>query len=416
MPKTDGARVVADLRRLAEFGRYKTGVHRPTYAPEDMASRQWLAEKFAEAGLDPVIDGIGNLFGRNKRASRVLLVGSHSETQPRGGWLDGALGVIYALEAARVLNADRSLAGIGRDGVGIEAVAWADEEGHYGNMLGSRSFTGTLSDDEIARATSREGKKLTDALADAGYAGRSRIGCDKHRYLGYFEAHIEQGGTLEATGKRIGIVEAIIGNWNYWVTVTGEQNHAGTTEMHRRKDAAAALVRLAARIHDRFAEIAQGQPNSRTVWTIGRILIDPNAPSIVPGRAEMQVQFRDTDTGILARFEQVLHELVADADRAGPCAVAIAPISKSEPAQMDTAFQREIEAAAERHAPGLHMRMPSGAGHDAQILARCMRSAMLFIPSINGVSHHWSENTSDADIMLGAQVFADAAAAILKAE
>ena len=120
------------------------------------------------------------------------------------------------------------------------------------------------------------------------------------------------------------------------------------------------------------------------MWTIGRILIDPNAPSIVPGRAEMQVQFRDTDTGILARFEQALHELVAEAERAGPCEVAIAPISKSEPAQMDPAFQREIERAAERHAPGLHMRMPSGAGHDAQILARRMRSAMLFVPSING--------------------------------
>jgi N-carbamoyl-L-amino-acid hydrolase len=415
MPKTDGARVVADLRRLAEFGRYKTGVHRPTYSPEDTASRRWLADKFAEAGLDPVIDGIGNVFGRNPRASRVLLVGSHSETQPHGGWLDGALGVIYALEAARALAADPSSAGVGLDGVGVEAVAWADEEGHYGNMLGSRSFTGTLSDDEIAQATSRDGKKLTDALADAGYAGKPRIRCDTGRHLGYFEAHIEQGGTLEATGRRIGIVEAIIGNWNYWVTVTGQQNHAGTTEMHRRKDAAAALVRLAARIHDRFAEIAQRQTNSRTVWTIGRILIDPNAPSIVPGRAEMQVQFRDTDTAILARFEQALNELVADSGRAGPCAVAIAPISKSEPAHMDAGFQREIEMAAERHAPGLHMRMPSGAGHDAQILARRMRSAMLFVPSINGVSHHWSEDTSDDDIMLGAQVFAGAAAAILKA-
>jgi N-carbamoyl-L-amino-acid hydrolase len=410
MPKTDGARVVADLRRLAEFGRYKTGVHRPTYAADDVASRQWLADKFAEAGLDPVIDGIGNVFGHNPRAGRRLLVGSHSETQPHGGWLDGALGVIYALEAARAVAADPAL-----DGFGVEPVAWADEEGHYGNMLGSRSFTGLLGEDEIARATSRDGRKLTDALAEAGYAGRRRVQLEPGRHLGYVEAHIEQGGTLEATGRRIGVVEAIIGNWNYWVTVTGQQNHAGTTEMHRRKDAAAALVRLAARIHDRFAEIAAQQPNSRTVWTIGRILIDPNAPSIVPGRAEMQVQFRDTDTGILARFEQALHELVAEAARAGPCAVDIAPISKSEPAAMDAGFQRAIEAAAERHAPGRHMRMPSGAGHDAQILARRMPAGMLFVPSINGVSHHWSEDTSEEDIMLGAQVFADAVAAILRA-
>src|SRR3982751_2591875 len=124
MPKTDGARVVADLRRLAEFGRYETGVHRPTYSPEDTTSRQWLAEKFAEAGLDPVIDGIGNVFGHNKRAARTLLVGSHSETQPRGDWLDGALGVIYALEAARALNADPSFNGLALDGVGVETVAW----------------------------------------------------------------------------------------------------------------------------------------------------------------------------------------------------------------------------------------------------------------------------------------------------
>src|SRR3954449_1662482 len=157
MPKTNGARVVADLKRLAEFGRYKTGVHRPTYSLDDIASRRWLADKFAEAGLDPAIDGIGNVIGRNPRAARRLLVGSHSETQPHGGWLDGALGVIYALETARALSTDPSL-----DGVGVEAVAWADEEGHYGNMLGSRSFTGTLGDDEITSAASRDGKKLTE--------------------------------------------------------------------------------------------------------------------------------------------------------------------------------------------------------------------------------------------------------------
>jgi beta-ureidopropionase / N-carbamoyl-L-amino-acid hydrolase len=406
MPKTDGARVVADLRRLAEFGGYKTGVHRPTYAAEDVASRQWLADKFAEAGLEPVIDGIGNVIGRDKRASRRLLVGSHSETQPHGGWLDGALGVIYALEAARAIAADPAMAGLG-----VEPVAWADEEGHYGNMLGSRSFIGALDEAEIDKATSRDGKKLRTALEEAGYAGRAREQLDPARYLGFFEAHIEQGGTLEHRGLRIGVVEAIIGNWNYWVTVTGEQNHAGTTEMSRRKDAAAALVRLAARIHDRFPQIA----GPRTVWTIGRMLIEPNAPSIVPGRAEMQVQFRDTDTAILARFEQELLALVAEADRTGPCRIAIAPISKSEPAAMDSGFQDLIEQAAERHAPGLHLRLPSGAGHDAQILARRLRSAMMFVPSINGVSHHWSEDTSEADIILGAQVFVDAAAAILRA-
>jgi N-carbamoyl-L-amino-acid hydrolase len=406
MPKTDAARVVADLKRLAEFGRYKTGVHRPTYSPEDVASRHWLAEKFAEAGLDPVIDGIGNVIGRNPRATRRLLVGSHSETQPHGGWLDGALGVIYALEAARAFAADNSLAGLG-----IEAVAWADEEGHYGNMLGSRSFTDALPENEIEAAKSRDGVPLRAALEQAGYAGRARERPDPQRYVGYLEAHIEQGDWLDSRGLKIGVVEAIIGSWNYWVTVTGEQNHAGTTQMARRKDAAAAIMKLGARIYDRFAELA----GPRTVWTIGRILIDPNAPSIVPGRAEMQVQFRDTDTGILARFERALLEVVGEADRSGPCRIEIAPISKSEPAAMDPAFQDLIEAAAEWHAPGMHLRMPSGAGHDAQILSRRMRTAMMFVPSLNGISHHWSEDTREEDIALGAQVFADAAAAILQA-
>jgi beta-ureidopropionase / N-carbamoyl-L-amino-acid hydrolase len=409
MPRTDGGRVVADLKRLAEFGRYKTGVHRPTYSADDVASRQWLADRFAEAGLEPVIDGIGNVIGRNPHATRRLLAGSHSETQPHGGWLDGALGVIYALEAARAFAADPALAGLG-----VEPVAWADEEGHYGNMLGSRSFIGALDDAEIDQATSRDGTQLRAALGEAGYAGRPRERLDPDRYLGFFEAHIEQGNTLETSHRRIGVVEAIIGNWNYWVTITGQQNHAGTTEMRRRKDAAAAMVRLASRIDDRFAELAGENPRSRTVWTIGRILVDPNAPSIVPGRAEMQVQFRDTDTDILARFERDLLELVAAADRAGPCGIAIAPISKSAPAAMDPGFPALIERAAEQHAPGLHLRMPSGAGHDAQILARRMRSAMMFVPSIGGVSHHWSEDTGEADIVLGAQVFADAAAAILR--
>src|SRR5271169_3227032 len=165
----DGQRVVADLHRLAEFGRYKTGVHRPTYSPVDVESRHWLAGKLREVGLEPVIDGIGNVIGRNPRARRLLLVGSHSETQPYGGWLDGALGVIYGLELARVFAADPDCAGLG-----IEVAAWADEEGHFGGYLGSRSFIGALGEDEIDQARSRDdGTPLREALARAGFAGWS---------------------------------------------------------------------------------------------------------------------------------------------------------------------------------------------------------------------------------------------------
>jgi N-carbamoyl-L-amino-acid hydrolase len=408
MPAIDGQRVVADLKQLAEFGHYKTGVHRPTYSPVDVESRQWLAGKLREAGLDTVIDGIGNVIGRNPRARRRLLVGSHSETQPYGGWLDGALGVIYGLELARAFAADPDCAGLG-----IEVAAWADEEGHFGGYLGSRSFIGALAEDEIDQAKGRDdGTPLREALVQAGFAGRPREQVEPGRQVGYLEAHIEQGDTLDTTGLRIGIVETIVGIRNYRVSLIGEQNHAGTTRMARRKDAGVAMVRLAARIHDRFPEIA----GSRTVWTIGRMLLEPNAPSVVPGHAEMQVQFRDADPERLDLFETNLRELAAETDRTGPCRCEIAMIARTEPRPMDPDFQTLIEAAAETHAPGRHMRMQSAAGHDAAVLSERMPAGMMFIPSLRGISHHWSEDTKEDDIVLGVQVFADAALRILRAE
>ena len=407
MPAIDRQRILGDLRRLAEFGRYKTGVHRPTYSPVDVESRHWLAEKYREAGLDTVIDGIGNVIGRNPSARRRLLVGSHSETQPYGGWLDGSLGVIYGLELARAFAVDPSCAGLG-----IEVAAWADEEGHYGNFLGSRSFTDALPEEEIDRIRGRDdGTPLREALKRAGFADRQRERVDPGRYVGYLEAHIEQGDTLDTSGLRIGVVETIVGIWNYRVSLNGEQNHAGTTRMVRRKDAGVAMVRLATRIHERFPKIA----GPRTVWTIGRMLIEPNAPSVIPGRAEMQVQFRDADPERLVLFERTLHDLVGEADRTGPCRVEIEPIARSEPRPMDPGFQAQIEVAAERHAPGMHMRLPSAAGHDAAVLSYRMPAGMMFIPSLGGVSHHWSEDTKEEDIVLGAQVFADAAERILRA-
>jgi beta-ureidopropionase / N-carbamoyl-L-amino-acid hydrolase len=407
MPTIDGQRVVADLRRLAEFGQYKTGVHRPTYSPVDVASRYWLAERLREAGLDPIVDGIGNVIGRDLSAQRRLLVGSHSETQPHGGWLDGALGVIYGLELARAFAADPGCAGLG-----IEVAAWADEEGHYSSYLGSRSYIGALGEDEIDQITGRDsGKPLRTALAEAGFAGRPRDRVERGRHVGYLEAHIEQGDTLDTAGLRIGIVETVVGIRNFRISFVGEQNHAGTTRMVRRKDAGVAMVRLATRIDDRFPEVA----GPRTVWTIGRMLLSPNAPSVVPGHAEMQLQFRDAEPVWLDACEQRLLSLVADADGTGPCRVKIEPIACSEPRPMDPGFQALIEGAAADHAPGLHMRMPSAAGHDAAVLSECMPAGMMFIPSLRGVSHHWSEDTNEVDIVLGAQVFADAAARILRA-
>jgi beta-ureidopropionase / N-carbamoyl-L-amino-acid hydrolase len=403
--RIDGVRVLGDLNALREMGAYKTGVHRPTLSEPHVRSLKWLAAKLPEAGLAPTIDGIGNVFGASPKSGPKLLAGSHLESQNYAGWLDGPLGVVYALEAARVINSDPAARG------SIEVAAWCDEEGHFGNMLGSRSYAGCVTEAEIDAARDRtSGRPMREALRDAGLSGRPRVMAEPGRHAGYLEAHIEQGDTLDTSGLRIGVVETIVGIWNYRVVLFGEQNHAGTTRMVRRRDAGVAMVRLATRIHDRFPEIA----GPRTVWTIGRMLLEPNVPSVIPGRAEMLVQFRDAELDRLALLERALRELINQADCAGPCRVELETLARTEPRPMDARFQAQIEAAAERHAPGLHTRLPSAAGHDAAVLSYRMPAGMMFIPSIGGVSHHWSEDSKEEDIVLGAQVFADAADSILR--
>jgi beta-ureidopropionase / N-carbamoyl-L-amino-acid hydrolase len=398
MPQIDGARLLADLHRLRDFGRFETGVHRPTYSDVDVQSRHWLTERMAEAGLAPEIDGIGNVIGRAPGPGPILLVGSHTETQNYAGWLDGALGVMYALELARVLP--------GR----IDVAAWADEEGHYGAFLGSRSFVREVEEVEIdAGRNAHNGTPMREALASAGLAGRRRSHVEAGRYRGYLEAHIEQGDELESTGKKLGIVTSIVGIWTFSVVFHGVQNHAGTTRMAIRKDAGVALVNYCAAVQRRFPKVA----SARSVWTVGRVALMPGAASIIPGRAEMLLQMRDAEPETLAAMEAMAHQLVAEANAAGPCKVEIECVFRSTPRVMSPAFQDALDRAAERRAPGLHLRMPSGAGHDAQILAQAMPAAMLFVPSIGGISHHIAEDTAEPDIILGCQVLADAAEDIL---
>ena len=400
MPQIDAARLLSDLRQLARFGAYKTGVHRPSLSPEDMAARRFVMRRLEEAGLTAQIDGIASVFGWSKATGPRLLTGSHLESQNHAGWLDGALGVIYGLEAARALSADAATRHIA-----IDVAAWFDEEGHFGSFPGSRSAIGILSEDHIAAMSNRyDGTPLSRKLAEVGLDGVARIVIDGSRYRGYCEAHIEQGDNLESTGQRIGVVTAIVGNWQYRIVFEGAQNHAGTTRMAIRRDAGVALTELCHAIAQTFPRIA----GPRTVWTTGRITLDPGAPSIIPGKAEMLFQIRDADAGILDRLDQELRRLIAKADADGPCRATLEVLSQSTPALMDDKLQRALEAAAEKRAPGQHMRLPSGAGHDAQYLARIMPASMLFVPSIGGISHHWSENTSDDDIVLGCEVYVDA--------
>jgi N-carbamoyl-L-amino-acid hydrolase len=397
MPQIDAGRLLGDLYDLRRIGTYKTGVHRPALSVEDIEARNWLFGRFTDAGLTAEIDGIANVYGWDRSPGWKLLMGSHLETQPHSGWLDGAMGVIFGLEAARTL------------GKGIDVATWFDEEGWFGAFPGSRSFCGLLPDAEIDTLARRgDGVSLRVALDQAGWGGRKRIMGDPARYLGYLEAHIEQGAELELSGDRIGIVTAIVGSHRFRIVFEGEQNHAGTTRMARRKDAGVALARLATAINDRFPAIA----HERTVWTTGAITLEPGSPSIVPGKAEMVFQFRDTEPGMLFGLNRALEGLVAEADL-GPCRVRLVRTGTTAPRTMAPAFQDAFEAAACVHAPGKFQRMPSGAGHDAQILGEIMPSGMLFVPSIGGISHHFAENTADEDLVLGCQVFVDAAAALL---
>lgn len=405
-PRADGARVLADLNALRGFGTYKTGVHKPTFSEPHIQSLHWLAERLPAAQLSAEIDGIGNVLGTSTKAGRKLLAGSHLESQNQAGWLDGPLGVIYALEAARVLNPDPSVPGA------VEVASWCDEEGHFGSFLGSRSFVGAVDDAEIDAARNRSDQEpLRDALARAGLAGRARRQAEPGRYIGYLEAHIEQGETLIRDDLKIGVVTSIVGIWQFRITFTGEQNHAGTTRMAIRKDAGLALAKFCVAIDARFPSAC----GPRTVWTTGRITLDPGAPSIIPGRAEMLFQIRDDDPAVIDRLEALLQEMARDASSRGPCAVDVERIRTGAPALMSGMIQDAIEAASVDLASGKSLRMPSGAGHDAQMLATIMPSGMLFVPSIGGISHHWTENTADADIVTGAEVFVEACRLLLTA-
>ena len=406
MPTSNGDRVLRDLKHLRTIGTYKTGVHRPALSAEHVQSLHWLKSELDQLGHRTVIDGIGNVFGFSDAKGRKILSGSHLESQNHAGWLDGHLGVVYALEAARAVKADPSLAGCG-----VDVGAWCDEEGHFGHFLGSRSAVGGLSDADIDAAVDRtHGTPMRKALGAAGLTGRPRVKIDPKLYACYLEAHIEQGDWLEANKLKIGVVTSIVGIYQYRISFEGVQNHAGTTRMAIRKDAGLACARLCVAIDERLPDIA----GPRSVWTTGRITLDPGGPSIIPGTAEMLFQFRDADPAVLARLDAEVRKLAAEAGQRSSCGSKIELIRNSVPAAMAPDIQAAFEMAAEAVVPGRHTRMPSGAGHDAQVFAPHMPAGMLFVPSIGGISHHWTENTSDEDIVVGAAVFCDAVGRMLK--
>jgi N-carbamoyl-L-amino-acid hydrolase len=391
----DTDRVVADLRALNRFGAEGRGMWRTAYSPADMAARAWLAERFAEAGLEVSMDGVGNLLGRDPAAKRTVLLGSHSDSVPNGGWLDGALGVIYALNAARALKGHAGA-------IGIDVVSFADEEGAFLGCLGSSSFAGRLTEADLDAARSRDGGGLRQALAAAGLAGKPRALIDPHRVVAYVEAHIEQGPRLEAAGVEIGIVEGIVGLRRQVVRFHGRADHAGTTPMAMRRDAARRMFVFANAIAEELSRLASPQ----SVWNIGIVRVAPGAGNIVPSEAEIMVEYRDTDESVLDRMTDAIQALAAREDGRDGVAVAVSSAGRLSPARMDAELGRMIAEAAASEGASV-MRMASGAGHDAMSMAGLVPSAMLFVPSIDGRSHDPAEDTGEEDIRRGARVYVD---------
>lgn len=393
-------RFLADLHHLRSFGASGVGkgVVRRAFSDPDIAARKWLRDQYAAAGLKPHIDPVGSVWGLAEGTS--LLVGSHSDTQPEGGWLDGALGVICGLELARA-GAEA--------GVLISAVSFQDEEGRFGVTTGSRVWGGFTSLDDADRLTDTSG--ATFASERAKMADLAGDFVDPGRFKGFLECHIEQGPWLDKAGEAAGVVTSIVGIRDMRITFSGEQNHAGTTPMHLRKDAYRGMMIYQQKIIDRFRNVVTPE----TVWTTGHVDLYPGSHSIVPGRCTFSMQWRDGDKDRLDRMEGIIREAIEEtATELGLTSDTSAMLSL-DPVPMDPGFRAALESAAEDIAPGRWRRMPSGALHDSTSVAAHMPVAMLFVPSINGISHAFSEDTAEPDLVAGLQILARAAATIATA-
>ena len=392
--KVNPARFLSDLHALRQFGASGVGkgIVRPAYSEADVAARAWLAGRFKEAGLNVHYDPMGSLFGLADGPS--ILLGSHSDSQPEGGWLDGALGVIAALEVARAAKE--------AGGPAVSVVSFQDEEGRFGVTTGSTVWSGALSLEEADKLTDRTGVTLAQARESMALMAGDFV--DPAQFSGFIEMHIEQGPWLDQAGDVVGVVTDIVGIRDMRITFEGEQNHAGTTPMHLRKDAFQALGAFNALIAERFQNVVA----PITVWTIGHVKLHPDAHSIVPGRATFSMQWRDGDANRLDRMEDIIRRTAQDVAEARELVVSFGPMLGLEPVEMDARLRGALEASAQNHTEGRWRLMPSGALHDATNVAQHMPVAMLFVPSINGISHAFEEDTSEVDLVNGLEVLAGA--------
>lgn len=399
-------RLLATLEALRNIGRCGTGVHRPALTPADLEARLWLRARLAELGFDARLDRFGTVLGRTPGDAPAILIGSHTDTVPQGGWLDGALGVAYALEIATA----RAEA-LGTTAARVDVVSFQDEEGTFVPLLGSRAFIGEITEAELfAEAQALDGRRLGEALAVEPIRAQPILRLDTSRTLAFLEAHIEQGPRLEARNLPVGIVTSIVGIRRFRIAIEGRADHAGTTPMELRQDAGAAALRLAVAIFDRL----NAGRGPETVWNIGHMAMRPGAANVVPGAAEFIVEVRDVEEKLLDKLEAAVRECAA----AGAVATGLPMTIERTAAIPATAMTPRIVHAFETSASAVgagFMRLASGAGHDAMMLARRVPAGMLFVPSIGGRSHHMSEDTRAEDIIIGAQVMAGAVKLLLAA-
>ena len=384
------------IRALAEFGKtLDGGVDRVAYSETDIQGRNYLRKLMQAAGLEVRVDAAGNIIGRRVGQEPHLppiLFGSHADTVPQGGKYDGALGVLSAIECIEVLVENDITTRHP-----LEVIVFTDEEG---GLIGSRALTGECTPEALNIMT-HSGKTVRAGLRDIGgdpdrLASAARKKGDIKAFL---EIHIEQGAILESKGLDIGIVEGIVGIKWWDVTIEGFANHAGTTPMDMRKDALLAAAHFILAVN----RIVKSEPGSQ-VGTVGRIQAEPGAPNVIPGKVTLSLELRDLSAEkIDALFRRIKQETKNIGEETG-VKISMASIDAfAVPAPTDPGMRQCIAESVRELGLKSHF-MPSGAGHDAQEVARIAPIGMIFVPSIGGVSHSPKEFTKTHDMANGANV------------
>ena len=396
-PAVDAGRVIADLRELARRTSDEAGAQRLCWGERWRAARDFLRELLAEVDLEPEIDEAGNAWAYLAGGQEPgLALGSHLDSVPNGGWLDGALGVMGALGVLRAW-ADRE----GRPPRTLALVDWADEEGaRFGRSLfGSSAAAGTFDPAELASARDADGRRAPGVLAENGVElervldSRSRL----DRLGTYLELHIEQGPVLEGEGISTAAVSGCVGVERLRFLITGRVSHAGTTPMDARHDAGLAAAEAALRVE----QIAAAEDG---VGTVGELGFEPGIPTAVPGRASMVVDLRNRSADALGRMLVATREALATSASERGCELSEEPVWRIDPIDFDPGLVALAREACER-ATGSAYELPSGALHDAASMAPHLPTAMVFCPSIAGVSHAPEEDTAEPDLRAAIEAF-----------